>query len=198
MGGSEVLQEAILPSMGGPDANVALSMRAAATAIGMTPIVVRRSIDRGDLGNPVAARRPAPAPAQSRPSPGAQADHGTLTRYAMGCNCDACLTAQRDYQREKVRAEAQARFPQELRMQLLDALGSGVSFKRAVADVGLSSHRVWGLAQHDPAWSQALDGVLQATRDPQLRHGTGSAYAAGCVCRECRNYNRERGVGRRR
>jgi hypothetical protein len=51
-------------------------------------------------------------------------------------------------------------------VQLLDALGAQASFKRAVPDVGLSSHRVWGLAQRDPEWPQALDEVLQATRNP--------------------------------
>ena len=168
-------------------------MRAAAAAIGVTPMVIRRWIDRGDLSEP-----PWPLEelrrlhAEARPSPGAQADHGTLTRYAMGCDCDACLTAQREYQRGQVRAKAQQRFPHDLRQQLLDALVGGAPFKEAIAGLGLSSRRVWGLAQHDQEWSQALDEVLRATRDPALRHGTAAAYARGCVCRECRDYPRER------
>ena len=145
----------ILPKVSGGEADAARSMRAAAAAIGVTPIVISRWIERGDLGEP-----PWPLEdlrrlhAEARPSPGAQADHGTLTRYAMGCNCEACLTAQRDYQREQVRAKAQQRFPHELRQQLLDALGSGTPFRQAIADLGLSSRRVWGLAQHDREWSQ--------------------------------------------
>jgi hypothetical protein len=81
--------------------------------------------------------------AQARPSPRPQADHGTLSRHAMGCDCDAYPRAQRNYQREKVRAEAQARFPQALGVQLLDALATGTPFEQAIADLGLSSRRVW-------------------------------------------------------
>ena len=55
-----------------------------------------------------------------------------------------------------------------------------------------------GTSADDLEWPQKLDEVLRVTRDPGLRHGTASAYAAGCVCRQCRDYNRERGLGRRR
>ncbi len=103
----------------------------------------------------------------------------------MGCDCEACLTAQRDYQREKVRAAAKARFPHELHQQLLDALGAGTPFKEAIADLDLSSRRVWGLAQHDEEWSQTIDEVLRgpATRGcgTELRPRTRPAACAGNV-----------------
>jgi hypothetical protein len=109
----------------GADADTARSIRAAAATIGVTPIVIRRWIDRGDLAQPPwpldELRR---LDVESRPSPGPQADHGTLTRYAMGCNCDAYLTAQRNYQRKQSRVEPQAQSARELLQQLVDALGA--------------------------------------------------------------------------
>ena len=51
-------------------------------------------------------------------------------------------------------AAAQAKLPRELRQQLLDALAAGTSLKEAIADLDLSSGRVWGLAQHDDEWSR--------------------------------------------
>ena len=59
--------------------------------------------------------------------------------------------------------------------QLLDALGAAMRFP-TIADLGLSSHRVWGLARHDEEWSEAIDEMLRTTRDIQLRHGTPAAY----------------------
>jgi hypothetical protein len=75
----------ILPKVSGAEADGARSMRAAAAAIGVTPMVIRRWIDRGDLSEP-----PWPLEelrrlhAQARPSPGAQAGHGTLPESPTG------------------------------------------------------------------------------------------------------------------
>jgi hypothetical protein len=37
-----------------------------------------------------------------------------------------------------------------------------------------------------------LEAALTATRRNDLEHGTNAAYVAGCVCGECREYQRIR------
>jgi hypothetical protein len=61
-----------------------------------------------------------------------------------------------------------------------------------VRDLGLTSQQVWGLTKTDAEWSAALEGALTATRRDDLKHGTNAAYAAGCVCNDCREHQRRR------
>jgi hypothetical protein len=49
-----------------------------------------------------------------------------------------------------------------------------------------------GLAKTDQQWSEQLDAALMATRRDDLHHGTTPAYVRGCVCSECRKYQRKR------
>ena len=49
-----------------------------------------------------------------------------------------------------------------------------------------------GAARTDEEWSTALETAQTATRRDDLKHGTNAAYAAGCVCAECREHQRER------
>jgi hypothetical protein len=56
----------------------------------------------------------------------------------------------------------------------------------------LASNQVWGLTRTDDDWSAALEATLTATRRDDLQHGTTPAYVAGCVCSECRQYQRRR------
>jgi len=58
-------------------------------------------------------------------------------------------------------------------------------------DLGLTSKQVWGLTRTDEEWSAQLDAALTARRD-DLQHGTTPAYVRGCVCSECREYQRVR------
>jgi len=37
-----------------------------------------------------------------------------------------------------------------------------------------------------------LEAALTATRRDDLQHGTNAAYVRGCVCKECREYQRRR------
>jgi hypothetical protein len=74
----------------------------------------------------------------------------------------------------------------------LDAIYAGRSFGPIPRDLGLTSNRVWGLTKTDEEWSAALDAALMATRRADLEHGTNAAYVQGCVCKECRDYQRER------
>jgi hypothetical protein len=59
-------------------------------------------------------------------------------------------------------------------------------------DLDLTPNQVWGLAKTDEEWAMALEVALTATRRDDLKHGTNAAYAAGCVCGECREHQRIR------
>jgi hypothetical protein len=37
-----------------------------------------------------------------------------------------------------------------------------------------------------------LEAALTVTRRADLKHGTNAAYVAGCVCKECREHQRQR------
>jgi hypothetical protein len=123
---------------------------------------------------------------------GPQVAHGTMTRWNEGCSCTRCRQAQKDTARARGRARAQKRLPVKLRQQLLDAMYSGQPFRAVLRDLGLTSNQVWGLAKTDDDWSAALEATLTATRRDDLQHGTNAAYVRGCVCGECREYQRVR------
>jgi hypothetical protein len=99
---------------------------------------------------------------------------------------------QSDAGRARGRRKAQERLPPEVRQRLLDAIYAGKPFRRALGDLGLTSNQVWGLTKTDQEWSAALEAALTATRRDDLRHGTNAAYVAGCVCKECREHQRDR------
>jgi hypothetical protein len=97
-----------------------------------------------------------------------------------------------DVARARFRREAQERLPVELRQQLLDAIYAGQPFRTVLRDLGLTSNQVWGLTRTDQEWSVVLEAALTATRRNDLQHGTNAAYVRGCVCRDCRDHQRER------
>jgi hypothetical protein len=114
--------------------------------------------------------------------------HGTMPRWNSGCSCDLCRQASADDVRARLRRKAQARFPIELRQQLLEAIHAGKPFRETLRELGLTSNRVFGLARADDKWAHALEAALTATRRSDLKHGTNSAYVAGCVCKDCRKH----------
>jgi hypothetical protein len=63
---------------------------------------------------------------------------------------------------------------------------------QALRDLGLTSNQVWGLTKTDQDWSEKLESALTASRRNDLRHGTTPAYVRGCVCSECREWQRIR------
>jgi hypothetical protein len=85
----------------------------------------------------------------------------------------------------------------EVRQQLLGAIYTGRPFRQVLRDLGLTSNQVWGLTKTDEEWSAALEGALMAARRDDLVHGTNAAYVVGCVCKECREHQRQR-MGRSR
>jgi hypothetical protein len=120
------------------------------------------------------------------------AAHGTNAGWHTGCHCAQCSGARADDQRACGRAWAQKRLPVEVRQQLPNALYSGKPFRTVLPDLGLTSNQVWGLTRTDEEWSAQLDAALTATRRDDFQHGTTPAYVRGCVCSECREYQRVR------
>lgn len=109
-----------------------------------------------------------------------------------------CRQAQNNTARSYGRRRAQDRLSTELREQFLAAIYAGQPFRQVLRDLGLTPNQVWGLARTDPDWSAALDGALMAARWADLQHGTTPAYMRGCVCKDCREHQRERMAGNRK
>jgi hypothetical protein len=80
-----------------------------------------------------------------------------------------------------------------VRQQLLDWIYAGEPSRSVVRDLRLTPNQVWGLTKTDERWSAAVEAAL--TDD--LEHGTNAAYVAGCVCKDCREHQRQR-MGRKR
>ena len=121
-----------------------------------------------------------------------KARHGTSAGWHTGCRCKQCLAAHAETQKAFGRARAQQRFPVEVRQQLLDAIYAGQPFRTTLQDLGLTPNQVWGLTISDEGWSTALEAALTASRRVDLQHGTNAAYVKGCVCKECREHQRQR------
>jgi len=172
------------------------SVRQAAAVCNVTPPVVRRWLSLGLITEPpwtlqqLHQVRDETDPESRRRGP--QVAHGTLTRWLEGCDCDECRQAQNDAARARFRRTAQQRLPAEVRQQLLDAIYGGHPFRMVLRDLGLTSNQVFGLTKTDQEWSEKLDTALTATRRDDLQHGTNAAYVNGCVCSECREYQRVR------
>jgi hypothetical protein len=167
------------------------SARHAAAVCGVTRFAVRAWIDSGLLpGPPWTAPQLNQAKERARLRPGPQAPHGTRARWSHGCGCPQCRQAQNDNAKANGRAKAQDRLPIDVRQRLLDAIYAGQPFRKTIRDFGLTPNQVWGLAKTDDQWSSQLDAALTATRRDDLRHGTTAAYVRGCVCMDCREYQR--------
>jgi hypothetical protein len=120
------------------------------------------------------------------------------TRWLEGCGCELCRLAENAAVKVRWGRRAQARFPVQVRQQLLDGYIRWPAIQGCVRDLELTPNQVWGLAQTDQEWAVALEGALTATRRADLKHGTNTAYVAGYVCRECREHQRQRIAGRER
>jgi hypothetical protein len=175
-----------------------MSIRRAAAVCDVTRFVVRAWIDRGLLPEPPwTAQQLDEVRDTTELGPGPQAPHGTPARWSNGCDCVLCRKAHSDTLRAHGRARAQKRLPAEVRQQLLDAIYKGQPFRQVLRDLGLTPNQIWGLARTDDEWSAALEAALTASRRADLEHGTTPAYVQGCVCKECREHQRQRMVKNR-
>jgi hypothetical protein len=120
------------------------------------------------------------------------AEHGTQARWNNGCSCTECRRWHRDAERARGRAIAQKRLPADVRQGFLDAIYSGRPFRLVLRELGVTSNQVFGLAKTDEEWAEKLEAALTATRRDDLQHGTTPAYVHGCVCSECREWQRIR------
>jgi hypothetical protein len=172
------------------------SVRQAAAVCNVSPPVIRRWLSLGLITEPpwtveqLQEIRDLTDPEDRRR--GNRAPHGTITRWNAGCSCAQCRRFQSDTARERGRRQAQERLPADVRQQLLAAIYAGQPFRTVLRDLGLTSNQVWGLAQTDAKWAAALEAGLTATRRTDLKHGSNSAYKHGCVCKDCREHQRQR------
>lgn len=116
-------------------------------------------------------------------------EHGGLTA-AIACSAGKLKTTPR-------RHTGEPRHKTGSRQQLLDAIGTGRPFRQILRDLGLTSNQVWGLTKTDDKWSSQVEAALMGARRDDLQHGTTAAYVAGCVCKDCREHQRQR-MGRNR
>jgi hypothetical protein len=172
------------------------SVRQAPAVCNVSPPVIRRWLSVGLIGEPpwtveqLQKVRDRTGPDGRRR--GTRAAHGTITRWNAGCSCVQCRRFQSDDARARGRRKAQVRLPADVRQQLLDGIYAGQSFRVVLRDLNLTSNQVWGLTKTDKEWSTALEAALMGTRRGDLKHGTNAAYVAGCVCKDCRNHQRQR------
>ena len=175
------------------------SVRHAASASGVSPFLVRRWVSQGVLGEPPwTPQQLQDARDMQDPGPRSRALHGSTARWNEGCACAVCRRAHSNDAGVRKRARAQARLPVEVRQKLLAAIYDGQHFRATLRDLGLTPNQVWGLTKTDQEWSTSLEAALMATRRDDLKHGTNAAYVAGCVCSDCRDYQRVRMARRRR
>jgi hypothetical protein len=172
------------------------TIRRAAAACNVTPPVIRRWIKLGWLPKPPWTLEQLHRLSDTTDSPGRRrgpgAAHGTQTRWVEGCDCTACRLAMNAAAKTRFRAKAHARLPVEVRRQLLETIYAGTPFRAALNDLGLTSNLVWGLAKTDEEWAAALEYALIATRRDDLEHGSNTAYKHSCVCKDCREHQRQR------
>jgi hypothetical protein len=120
------------------------------------------------------------------------ARHGTSAGWHTGCRCTQCRAAHAETQKAFGKARAQTRLPVEPRQQLLDGIYAGQPFRTTLRNLGLTPNQVWGLTRTVEEWSTTLETALTEARRDDLQHGSTPAYVRGCVCKEYREYQRER------
>jgi hypothetical protein len=170
-----------------------ITVRAAAGACGVTPTAVRGWLADGRIGDPPWTVEQLES-VRDRPSSrarGAKAAHGTVVRYAEGCSCDRCRTAEMI---GRGTGNERRQTPVSL-SRLASSFSPSYSlatFHAVLRDLGITANLVWGRARRDPDWAADFDAVLLATRREELEHGTNAAYVQGCVRPDCRAHQLRR------
>lgn len=131
-----------------------------------------------------AARGPRPATPELEPTPAVQCPPAQrcencgqpLPQDATHSRCEDCRAKRvsKDWLRRKEKAEAT--FHETRRTELLRHLASGEPLADACTALDLTPHRVHGFTHYNDEWREQLDVALTAGRDPDLDHGTETAY----------------------
>lgn len=83
-------------------------------------------------------------------------------------------------------ANAEEEVPPPTRSKLIAKLRMGAHIDDAARELGVSPRRVFAAARLLTAFGDQLDATLTRERDPELPHGTMTAYNKRCRCPECR------------
>lgn len=87
-------------------------------------------------------------------------DHERLapaTLYRVGCRCHVCVAAHSAESRERGRALAEESFTADQRKRVLDLVGDQTPVAEAAETAGVTLHQVYGRANWDSAFAEALD-----------------------------------------
>lgn len=121
------------------------------------------------------------------PAPRIRLCHDCGAATESTSRCPDCAKKRRPVDRKRRRAISRAVFPRPLRTALLTQLRSGRPLGEAAQSIRVPAPQIHGFARTNPAFRRELDEALLAGRDPNLTHGTQSAYRYGrCRCPECR------------
>ncbi|MFF8464873.1 hypothetical protein ACF071_29520 [Streptomyces albidoflavus] len=89
-----------------------------------------------------------------------QYDHerfAPVTLYRVGCRCHACVAAHTAESRERRRALAEEAFTAEQRKRVLDLVETQTPVAEAAERAGVTLHQVYGRANWDAEFAEALD-----------------------------------------
>lgn len=110
--------------------------------------------------------------------------HYTRTRYSR---CDDCRRKRLRSDRRRRHAISRALFPRVLREAVLRELRAGGPLGQVCEVLRIAPAQLHGFARINPWFRAELDEALRAGRDPELDHGSESAYRIhGCRCPDCR------------
>lgn len=108
----------------------------------------------------------------------------TRTTYSR---CEACRRKRLRPDRKRRHAISRALFPRVLREAVLRELRKGRPFSEVCLNLRISPPQLHSFARINPWFRTELDEALMQGRNPDLRHGSESAYRLhGCRCPECR------------
>lgn len=108
----------------------------------------------------------------------------TRTQFSR---CQDCRQKRLRPDRKRRHAISRALFPRALREEVLRELRKGRRLGEVCLRLRIFPAQLHSFARINPWFRTELDEALRQGRNPDLRHGTESAYRIhGCRCPECR------------
>jgi DNA-binding transcriptional MerR regulator len=167
------------------------SMRAAARIVGVSAATIRRWVNLGTLPTgpwtQTQLKRAGQKSASVRRGV-TTAEHGTLSRYRAGCECDICTAAHIAETRASLERRRRAEM-NTVEPELLTRLSRGDAYRDVLDALEITAQLVTAHRRRDEAFSARLDRALLEGRRDDLNHGTGLAWKVGCRCPECRSHH---------